>query len=72
METMIDVFWYLEEVLIKKDLDNDEWYRIPRSSKLIRNFVTSLREELIGFIQNGESVSYEVASKSVDDFLNEL
>lgn len=66
----IDVFWYLEEVLIKKDLDTDDWYR-ARTNKLILNLLNSVENDVIGFIEVGEGVSRATAKKAVNIFRRE-
>lgn len=67
----IDVFDYLEEVLMKKDLDDDDWYR-ARTISMIEGFVDSLYSDLVGFIEVGEGVSGKVAKKSVEIFRKDL
>jgi hypothetical protein len=67
----IDVFWHLEEVLIKKDLDDRSWYR-ARTNRMILGFVNSLRNELVGFVESGEGISKEVAEKAVDLFEKDI
>ena len=66
----IDVFYYLEEVMMKKDLDDNKWYQ-RRTDKLVANMATSLRQEIIDWIETGESVSKKTAEKAVDRFIAE-
>jgi hypothetical protein len=63
----IDVFWYFEEVLIKKDLDTDDWYK-GRTNQLILNLLNSVENDVIGSIEGGEGIPRATAKKAVDIF----
>jgi hypothetical protein len=65
----IDVFWYLEEILLKKDLDDNDWYH-ARTNGMILGFADSLNSDLVGFVQSGEGVSRATATKAVNIFRN--
>jgi len=66
----IDVFWYLEEVLMKKDLDNDEWYR-GRTNGMILSLANSLESDVVGFITSGEGVSKAIAQRAFKSFIRD-
>jgi len=63
----IDVWWHFEELILKKDLDDDDWYH-ARTNQGILNLIGSLRTDLEGFVEAGEGVSKATAKKAVDLF----
>lgn len=67
----IDVFYHLQEVLLKKDLDSDAWYE-ARTISMIEGFANSLHDTLVSFIVSGEGVSNSVAENAVALYMKDL
>ena len=71
MANDIDVFYYLEELLIKKDLDDDDWYH-ARTNRMILGLTRSLQSELVDWVATGEKVSNTMAKKAVAGFVKDV
>jgi hypothetical protein len=67
----VDVFWWLEELLIKKDLDDNDWYR-ARTVSMIERHVNNLEDELVKIIMVAENVDETTAKKSVELFRKDM
>lgn len=67
-----DVFWELEEVLIKKDLDTDGWNKIPRSKALIKTKLGTVYSDVVQYLMTEYNISEKNAVRCIKAFEKDI